>query len=666
MSTMYTPPAAGVAAPDDAMLGAIDWRALRTEPRRDTIRELHGYRGPGGPWGNGPDEPAWPEPYQRSFGSEGFVRELQRPIRRTATQRWEHGFLTHVSDAAEHDRLRALWGERRTAGAVVGPLSVPELPPRDRELIREFCASRGWQRLLVRAWEHVGCKAAHVGQLSADGLRRFGEAGAAVLAARSRHRLAVLEELLRAHGGDAAALRGRLDRMDRQLDAVGMGESFWMAQLPDHCNDLMPIRNLMRLADREGMVYRSFAERDFGEENSYCPEIVVLCVDPEIYGGGIMNHDVTHFLLPVLMGEDPLAFEVGNNGIEGDGQYYNNLIFVHRHSGPDYEGDGAWSEPRIFEVLERAFGVASFPEAVIAGRTLTVVLHEAFKGEPEAVLRQLVGTLGEGSPAVRREVLAYFINHVRHDHGFLHRLWPRYLTPLFPEWREHFGERIVDTLEALCRQANDRLWEIEDIDLRTFDHPLRGRLGERLRRIELLGHKLVELRHLVGLAPTAAPGLRSDVARAFSDLLALRDRCRALGAACGAAVDEVPPWERDPGRLAELNDLAEEIEAARAALTQRSRGLVEAVRMDQRTWAEPIRQIPPDFIDGWIELFQDFLNDGHYYQHPWHDPEDKIIEIERDDGTRELLKSNRHALGASLDYADFERAVRRGARRPGA
>ncbi len=655
MSTTHESHAASTA---DEVLGDIDWRAFRTAPRRDTICELHGYRGPGGPWGNGPDEPAWPQPYQRSFGSDAFVAELDRDVRRTGTQRWEHGLLTHVTDGAELERLRGRWGDRRTRGAAVGALSVPELSARDRELVRAFCTTRGWQRLLVRAWEHLGCKAAWVGELSVAGMRPFGELGAAVLAAGDRHRLAVLEELLRAQGGDAVALRGRIDRMDRELDRLGMGESFWMTQLPDHCNDLMPLRNLMRLADKEGMIYRSFAERDFGEENSYCPEIVILCVDPEIYGGGIMNHDVTHFLLPVLIGADPLAFEVGNNGLEGDGQYYNNLIYVHRHSGPDYEGDGAWAEPRVFEVLERAFGAASFPEAVIAGRTLTVVLHEEFKAEPTAVLRQLVATLGDGDEAVRSELLSYFINHVRHDHGFLHRLWPRYLTPIFPEWRERFGERIVDSLEELCRRSNERLWEIEDVDLRTFDHPLRGLIGERLRASELLGWKVVELQHLLGLAASAAPVLRTRVAGTLSDTLALRDSWRALGVVVGEAVDEVPPAERDVKRLAQLNDEANRLQQALDGLRQRSRELVTQIRMDQRRWPEPIREIPEGFVDGWIELFQDFLKDGHYYRHPWHDPEDKIVEVEHDDGTRELLKSNRHPLGESITYPNLELAAR--------
>ena len=641
------------------VLGDVDWRAFRTEPRRDTLRELHGHRDDEGP--------CWPQPYLRSFGSAAFRAELGRPARCAATQRWEHGLLRQVATGEVRDALAARWGERRTAGALVGPLGeTPAVDPSDEALLHAFCTERGWQRPLVRTWEHVGCKAAHVERLSEDGLAAFDDLGVAVLAARTRHRLAVLEELLRAHHGDATRLRGRLDAMDRALDSAGQGRSWWMERVPDHINDLMPMRNLLRLADRQGMIFRSLREADFGEENSYCPEVPVLAVDPDLYGGGIMNHDVTHYLLPVLVGSSRLGFEVGNNGIEGDGQYYNSLIYAHRYGGPDYEGGGAWAEPRVFETLERAFGAASFAESVIAGRTLTVVLHEDFAGDREAVLAELVASLPDGDREVRDELLGYLIHHVQHDHGFLHRLWPRYQTPLFAAWRACFGaDRLVDDPETLCRRANNVLWEVEDVDLRTFDHPLRGRVTESLRWTEYLGFKLVELRHLLDLAADPAPELAPAAQALLDDILALGGRWRALSTQVGAATDEVPPARRDADLLAALGLQADALEAADAALRVRARALALDIRRDQdRRWSDPIIEVDPGFIDGWLELFQDYLEEGYYYQHPLHDPEDKLEEVRSEDGAREVrLLVPRPPLGEALAYPDLEQ-VDPGSTRP--
>ena len=645
--------------PTNGVLGNIDWRALRTEPRRDTVHELHGYRGPSGAWGTGADGPCWPEPYQRCFGSVAFLAELDRPARQGATQLWEHGRLLQASTHEVLDALRAEWGERRTRGATVGPLRVPEVSAQDRALLRDFCTKRGWERVLVRMFEHVGCKAAWVGMMD-DRMREYGDVGRAVLAARQRPRLAVLEELLRGAGGDSNALLGRIDNLDRTLDQLGMGGSWWMSRVPDNSNDLWPFRNLFRMADKQGMIFRSFAERLFGAENSYCPEMTILCIDPEIYASGIANHDIFHFVVPVLIGDDKLAFEVGNNGLEGDGQFYNNLIFIHRHSGPPYEGHGAWAEPKIFEVLERAFGAASFPESVIAARCMSVVIHERFEAEPIAILEELVPTLHEGDREVLRETLAYFVNHIQRDHGFLRRLWPRYATPIFKQWREQYGAlRCVDTLEELCKGANDAIWVIEDIDLRTFDHPLRGRIGENLLWSEYLGFKLIELRHLLTLTRDSDPAHRRRGEELFHRARVLRQRWEDVRTPTGEAVDQIPPAERDMRLLAQLEQRTVELEEQQAAFKDDLRRLSDDIRAHQRSWADPVHEVPEGFIDGWLELFQDFHDDGYYYAHPMHDGEDKIIEIEHDDGTRELLKSNRSPLGASLDYPQLERAAAR-------
>ncbi len=650
---MATPATSG---PGNGVLGNIDWQALNTEPRRDTIRELHGYRGPSGAWGGGADGPCWPEPYHRCFASAAYLAELDRPVRQGATQLWEHGSLLQVTSREVLDTLRARWGERRTRGATVAALTVPDVTTRDRALMRAFCTKRGWQRVLVQMFEHVGCKAAWTGMLD-DRLREYGAVGRAVLAARQRPRIAVLEEFVVEAGDDTIAVLGQIDQLDRTLDKLGMGESWWMNQVPDNSNDLKPFRNLFRMADKQGMIFRSLAERDFGAENSYCPEMTILCIDPEIYASGIANHDIFHFVVPVLIGDDRLAFEVGNNGLEGDGQFYNNLIFIHRHSGPEYEGHGAWAEPHIFEVLERAFGVASFPEAVIAGRTMSVVIHEQFEAEPVAILEQMIPTLHEGDREVLREVLAYFVNHIQRDHGFLRRLWPRYSTPVFPQWREQYGAlRCVDTLQELCKGANDALWRIEDIDLETFDHPLRGRISENLIRSEYLGFKLIELRHLLTLTREADPAHRSRGDELFRRVQMLWEELRKPAA---AAIDQIPPAERDHGLLARLERQTVELEAQQAAFKDDLRRFSGDIRAHQRSWSDPIMEVREGFVDGWLELFQDFLQDNHYYAHPLHDGEDKIIEIEHDDGTRELLKSNRSALGASLKYPQLEEAASR-------
>ena len=605
-----------------AVLGGIDWRAFRTELRRDTVRELHGFRGPAGPWGGGPACACWPEPYQRPFGSPAFLAELERPVRPLATQHWQHGVLLRAVDADELEQLQASWGERRTAGATIGPIEVPAVGDRDRSLLRAFCTQRGWQRVLVRLFEHVGCKAAHLA-LSDDALAGLGAVGAAVLAARQRPRLAVLEELLRAQGDSAGALVSLLDRTDVALDALGQHSSWYIERLPGAGGASLPLRNLLRLADREGLVLRAAVG---GAAARDCPELPVLSIRSEGDGAGAVGSELLRLLLPVLAGGDQLAFQVGNQGVAADGQHYAGLLAAHRGA----EREPAAAGVSAFELLERAFGVASFPEAVIAARTLCVALHEAVRVAAEPVLGELVRTLEDGDRRAREAALPRFVEVARGDRGALRQLWPRYATPVFDEWREHYGERMVDSLAELCREANHLLWELEDIDLRAFDHPLRGRTAERLRESEHLGFRLIELRHLLCLSTESDGHHRRRGRELFQRTLRVRQRWSVLQGACADAVDQVPAGERDASLLARLQADAERLEDEQRALAADARRLVGDVRAHQATWSSPIAPVPEDFVDGWRELFRDYLEPGHYYgQHPWHDPDDELVGVER-------------------------------------
>ena len=638
------------------ILGDVDYRAYAVGPRRDTIHDLHG---PRGPTPDGEDGPCWPSPYATPYGSRRFRQELERPVRPGATSLWQHGMLVQAISEEVVEAHRARWGDHRVADATVGPIDATALAisPADRDLMHAFCIQRGWQRVLVRAFAHVGCKATHVGRLDIVSLARPGSLGGALFTARHRPRLAVLEEAVRCADGDLDAVFADLDQLDRALDAAGLGESFFMSACPNHCSDLAPLRNLMRLADRHGQVLRDLSEPDLGEENSYVPEHPILCVDRHGYGGGFMNHDIYHFLAPVEVGKSALSFVIGNSAIEADGQLYNNLIYLHRHSGPDYEGHGPWAEPRIFETIERALGTASFPQAVEAGRLLTLVLSTSFEGDILEVLGELCPSLVEGDLDTLLELLGYFINHIQRDQHFLWALWPRYETPVHAEWARHLGgpnSRVVDGPRPLVAAARDLLWDLEDIDLRSFDHILRGQVAERRTRHRYTCFKACELHLLVEMAANSSPDLRRGLDELLQAGLRFDDRWRALGEECAVHTDQVPPGARDDSALARLSDDYEALAMECDSFSTELRRLVQLTREEQKElWEDPVRQIPPDFESGYTELFQDFQDDGHFYDHPRHDPEDRTVEVWLPDGQRVLVHPPRVPIGVSIRYPEL-------------
>ena len=71
--------------------------------------------------------------------------------------------------------------------------------------------------MLQRAFNHVGCKAAHVGAMTPEGLAPFGPIGAALWATRQRPRALALEALLDSFTDDATGLYAELDAIDRAL-----------------------------------------------------------------------------------------------------------------------------------------------------------------------------------------------------------------------------------------------------------------------------------------------------------------------------------------------------------------------------------------------------------------------------------------------------------------
>jgi hypothetical protein len=513
-----------------------------------------------------------------------------------ATERWEHGQLAEVETAERLAVLEERWGAYRTADARVGALTVHDISDRDREAMARFCA-RGWQRILVQLFEHVGAKAAHVGRLD-DGLRSHGTLGASILAARTRHRLAVLEELLHSRGEDVLLLFSELDRLDQTLDG-DLGDSWLMSELPDHCASLWPLRNLMRLADRRGVILRNIAWQEYESESSYAPEVPVLSLEPRIYGAGV-EHDITHYLEPVFWTRDQLTFEVANNGIEGDGQAMNNLILSSRYSGPVYEGFAGWPGAQLFEWLERAFQVATFPQMFGALRMFTIVMHQGFDGDPVAKLRELAPGLKEGDHL--NDLLGFFPEYVQHDHDFLGVLHARYVTPFYDLWREHVNSRLTFDLEVHVQTADDFLWDHQDVDLRYWWHPAIGRVGCAKARCRHLWTRALELQHLAERTPGYSGSLE-----------VLESLDEGIGALVGVLVElatsidlhvlHTPPGAREPsvleGHERDLVVHTAKLETLREGLTS----VASELRAAEPGGEGPSVEIPKAFPEGYVDLF---------------------------------------------------------------
>ena len=560
------------------------------------IQDLHG------PWRG--ETPCWPTPYRYAVDSDAFRGAVLKPVLSGADACWEHGILVAVASEARRDALGEQFGTHRVANAQVGAPCDRPLGGDDRQAMMAFCA-RGWRRLLVRAFEHVGAKAGHLGCLTPESLAPFGALGDAILAARDRHRLALLEELIASRTGGEEGLFAELDAMDRALDATGAGESWVMSQVPEHCHTLWPLRNLMRLADRRGVVFRDVSWQAYEDENTYAPELPILALEPDIYGAAI-EHDIMHYAGPVLWSSERVAFEVANNGGEGDAQAMNNLILASWHTGPSYEGYAGWPGATLFEWLERAFGVAGIPQTIAALRTFTVVLHREFTGDARVVLSELVPTLVDGEHL--DGLLRFYPGYVQHDHDFLGAMHPRYLTPVFAEWREVLGQSFTEDWDAFVEGANAVLWMLEDLDLRTWSHPLRG-MSTSMRELHRITIKKgLELRHLADTTPAMSDAHRDQVKQLVNASIGLDAAFTTLCDGIAADVDEIPPAERDPDALAGYSVQVGALAAQSDTLRLELQGLVAALRVAQEGWPAEAVRIPEAYLEPQLELFR-----GVYY-----------------------------------------------------
>ena len=583
-------------------MAAMTWIEAFRVPERPprSIRTLHG-----------PAHlatPCWPTPYRHAWGRSAFEQEAAREPGLEATERWEHGRLQEVVDADRHAALTARWGAARTAGARLGPVTVPPVSWADRQRIAR-AASRGWLRPLVGAFAHVACKAAWVDRLDPESLAAFGDLGDAVLASRRRPRLAVLEELLAARGEAGGALFAELDAMDRALDVRDMGRSWIMSRVPDHCIALWPLRNLMRQAERNGVLFREMRFRDYEAQTPFAPEMPVVCLDAEIYGGGF-EHDLFHRLAPVLVCEDPLQYEVGLLAIEAAGQAFNSLVLSSWHSGPPYEGHATWPGAELFEQLERAFGLPTLSQQLAAFRIVALVCHPDFDRDPVEAWLELVP---DGADRWTIEsMVARYRRYVRRDAMWLRGLKARYDTPVFQKWRSCMEDRLTDSVVAALGVLDRVVAGLEDVDLRGFDVALLGQVSESLQanRHRLL--KLLELEHLVELANgQGAPlrarldGLVGETRALDAALVALRTECRALHA--------VRPADRDAAALGSIETRLASIEARASSCSEELELLVVHIRERQRQGHVPAPVVPSDFTTTFAELFHRV-----YYEPPIH------------------------------------------------
>jgi hypothetical protein len=340
-----------------------------------------------------------------------------------ATERWEHGQLVATESQARLDTLRAHWGQERTARAGVRPGAIAT---QDDALTGAAAApSDRWPGMLQRAFDHVGCKAAHVGAMSPQALTPFGSIGDALWATRRRPRRGALRELLATFSGDAEALYGELDAVDRALDDA-TGDAPWIfGQVPDHCRQLWPLRNVMRLAERQGVLLREMSFTAFEAEDSFVPDLPVACLDATIYGGGF-DHDLFHHLLPVSPPEDAFDFEASMLVVESAAQAYNSLVLASRYTGPTYEGHAPWTGAALFDRLSASFHRGTVPELVAAYARLGLVCHPQMTSDPVSTWRELLG------PCEARALPALVAEHARYvrlDAAWLRTLRPRYESP---------------------------------------------------------------------------------------------------------------------------------------------------------------------------------------------------------------------------------------------
>ncbi len=547
--------------------------AFRVPPRRATIPDLHG---PGGP----PTAP---------------------------TERWEQGQLVSVASMERHDALRLRWGRARCEGALVAPVAPVELSAED---LHRSARPPAGTSILRRAFRHLGCKAAQIGGLEA--LDDLGDAdlARALTAARTRPRDAVLAELLGASDEPTVHWVARIDALDRELDRRAGGESWAMQQVPNHCLDLGPLRNLLRAADRRGVVFRPMRFSDFEHEDRFVPELPVVCLDADIYGGGF-DHDLFHACVPTLAAADPLAFEAGMLAVEAAGQAFNSAVLAGRHSGPAYDGWATWPGAPLFDELRAATGLDSLPQQVRSYASLGLVGHPDFPAaDAVETFASLLGPAAVPDRARLGSLIAANARYLARDAAWLRGLWPRYATPVFDAWRPALRDRVVHEPAQLLGGLDALLDELEDIDLRTLDHPLVGattRLREDARHLAL---KALELDLLLGRE--GAHGGRATLAPGLAAALDLLDD---LGEALVVAdvLTRQPAGEaREPREAAceaELARLRARVQSVRRAVAD---GAASALAL-QRAGAIGGPRLGDGFLDSHVELF-----DGVFYTPPVH------------------------------------------------
>jgi hypothetical protein len=585
--------------------------AFQVSPPRRTVHALHGPQRLGAP--------LWPEPYQHAAGSERAARawagaEAGGP----ATERWEHGILVEVRDRGRRDALAAEWGESRVADARIGDVNAAA-PGADDVAALARLEARGWVRPLVRAFEHVGAKAAWVGGMEADLGAEHGPLLAAVRDARSRPRLALLEGWLAQSApawggavdpevtawglGDAPETpppwRGAwiaMERLDRALDAFAGGRSWFLERVPAHCRALWPLRNLMRLADRRGSALAEMRFSDFEALEAFAPELPVLCLDREIYGGGF-DHDLFHRLCPMPRTGDRRADEWGLLAVEAAAQAYNGLVFDGRHTGPAYDGHARWRGYALVEALERDFGLATLAEQLAAFRILGLVCHPRFDGDAAATWAALVPH-GLSRAAAQRFIERYG-RYVRLDAAWVDGLHARYDTPAFNAFGELLADRFAPSLAETFAAVDAMVTDAEDIDLRTSDIAATGWAAEGAENARWMAQKTAELQHLLQrqAAPDLATRLGLDtiahIARALrAELAALRDEAARASEGRPNAIADLGGLDRRAGTLgAELRQLEHRFD--------RAAGSIRAAQADGLGGPS----VPEDFRTAIRELF---------------------------------------------------------------
>ena len=567
-------PALGLPLPEERGLSAdqAPCPPYALAPRRTRIQDLHGPHDEAGP--------LWPSPEK-------------------ATERWEYGQLRSVQSATRLDELRERFGPARVEGASI------EARPGGALDGGEARSTHAWPGMLQRAFDHVAAKAAHLGALEPEALSPYGAIGLALWRGRARPRAETLRGLLEQWPGESATLYRELDAVDRSLDARA-GEAPWIFdQVPDHCLRLWPLRNVMRMAERQGVLFRRMSFSAYEAEDSFVPDLAVACLDSDIYGGGF-DHDLFHHLLPVSPPSPSLDFETSMLVVESAAQAYNSLVLASRYDGPNYDGHAPWPGAALFERLSGIFGRATLPELIGAYGRLGLVSHPELRDSSEDLWTSLVGRCDlRAAEALSDEHARY----VRLDAGWLRTLRPRYESELMSRWRDALGERLAPSAQDVVSALDDLLWSLEDIDLRTHDSSLIGEASSLRQRARWLWMRALELEHL-----STREGL-SLLPELLESLSALSEHFKEMDTHVRACTRQttLAPRERERSATEALEHLTQRFEARSEALAARLEGVAQRLRARQREGSLGGPPLPEPFVDTHRELFA-----GHDYELPQH------------------------------------------------